>query len=130
MSEARIIRGVDASAFLDRHAALLLTRLAEGARDAAQTSMGGPGPNPPSEPGQPPHRQTSQLHANVTAAVDTAAGTAQTVSTRPDGSPEVPGWLEFGTRRAEARPYMRPAYEKVRAGLARTVDDAAREAAT
>lgn len=112
-------------AWLRRHERTLLATLAERTADAARVSMGPPGPNVPSLPGAPPHRQTSQLHAQVKAKSQPAQHTAVVVSTRKakGDDPKVPVYLERGTRHMEARPYMRPAYDTTRAQLPEIVEE-------
>lgn len=118
----------DLTAFLarvDRYEQNLLNELADQAQQVAKDSMGPAGPNPPSQPGRPPHRQTSRLHEGVVAEHANGTHSAQVVSTRTGGKPgtedeNVPGYLEFGTRNMAPRPYMRPAYDRVRADFNKT----------
>lgn len=128
MSAVTVTGGWD-EGFLARFEDKLLTNMAEETRDSAKASMGNPGPNPPSNPGSAPNRQTSDLYNHIEAA-KTGPHTAETTSTRPSGSSEVPGWLEYGTPggRMKARPYMLPASEKTRVNLERIVRKSVREA--
>lgn len=117
-------------AWLRRHERKLLATLAERTAEAARVSMGPPGPNLPSLPGAPPHRQTSQLHAQVKSKTHPVQHTAVVVSTRKvkGDDPKVPVYLERGTRHMEARPYMRPAYDTTRAQLREIVEEVTKSA--
>ncbi|MGO4127792.1 HK97 gp10 family phage protein [Inquilinus sp. YAF38] len=61
----------------------------------------------PSNPGEPPNADTGRLHRAIDV-VRRAELTADVVSAAPYAD------LEFGTARAAARPYLRPATEKKR----------------
>lgn len=60
----------------------------------------------PSQPGEPPNRDTGVLQANLKAEL-VAPLEAQVTSEAPYAAA-----LEFGTSRMEARPYLRPARDK------------------
>lgn len=96
-----------------RYEKRLLKNLAEHMVDAVKDSMGAPGPNPPSLPGNPPNRQTSLLYQGVTYDLATDGHVAWVISKR-EGTGEVPAYLEFGTRNMAERPYMRPGYALTR----------------
>jgi hypothetical protein len=68
-------------------------------------------PYPPaSSPGSAPHLRTGNLHEGVshsTAAGGTEVSTTIT-SSRAEGDSRVPFWLENGTKKMAARPYMGP----------------------
>jgi len=61
----------------------------------------------PSNPGEPPNADTGRLHGAIDV-VRRGELTADVVSAAPYAD------LEFGTARAAARPYLRPATEKKR----------------
>ena len=61
----------------------------------------------PSDPGEPPNADTGRLHGAI-AVVRRAELSADVVSAAPYAD------LEFGTARAAARPYLRPAAVKKR----------------
>ena len=65
-------------------------------------------PYPPaSRPGNPPHRRTGNLEAGIEH-TESADGTEMVLSSkRAEGDPRVPMFLEFGTSKMAARPYMR-----------------------
>jgi hypothetical protein len=77
----------------------------EGER-IAKSSMG-PGPSP-SAPGEPPHVQTGALRAGIHAAP------AGTLRWKVANSVDYGIYLEFGTRRMSARPFMGPMAEELR----------------
>lgn len=62
----------------------------------------------PSAPGQPPNADTRLLDTNINTVV-VGPGRVNVEATAPYA-----GYLEFGTSRMEARPFMRPAAEKKR----------------
>lgn len=62
----------------------------------------------PSAPGQPPNADTRLLDTNINTVV-VGPGRVNVESTAPYSA-----FLEFGTSRMEARPFMRPAAEKKR----------------
>ena len=101
----------------------VLTDLAEHAQVEALLAMGGPGPNPPSLPGQAPHRQTDALADGLEVHVE--GHTGELISKR-NGSSKVPEYLEYGTPKGQmqARPYMGPAYEAARLALPEIVEEA------
>lgn len=74
---------------------------AEAHRSISAGSVSGKG-HVPSQPGEPPNRDTGVLQAHLRAAL-VAPLEAQVSSEAPYASA-----LEFGTSRMEARPYMRP----------------------
>jgi hypothetical protein len=69
--------------------------------NAAKQSLGQPFP-PSSSPGQPPHRRTGRLRASVAYEVDGMTGRVGT-------NVQYGRWLELGTSRVDARPWLRPA---------------------
>jgi HK97 gp10 family phage protein len=71
----------------------------EGER-IAKASMG-PGPAP-SSPGEPPHVQTGALRASIR--VENRGSFTQAITTSVDYAP----YLEYGTRKMSARPFMGP----------------------
>jgi|GEM_PF-2750215 len=74
-------------------------------------------PYPPaSKPGEPPHKRTGNLQAGITNEQSESVESIDTkiVARRAEGNPKVPGWLEFGTKKMAARPFMRPAKNRAR----------------
>lgn len=69
-------------------------------------SQGGGKAHVPSKPGKPPHVQTGVLRSSIAFAIDTAAF-EPTVLVGPTA--KYGKYLEFGTRKMAARPFMRPA---------------------
>ncbi len=69
-------------------------------------------PYPPaSDPGDPPHRRSGQLASSI---VYSLTGTTLRIgSTDPKAQ-----YLEYGTERMAARPFLRPANERLLADLA------------
>lgn len=99
-----------------------------GIRAAAEVSNSIDTPYPPaSSPNNPPHKRTGNLQAGV----EHTEGDAETTisSARAEGNPNVPRFLEFGTAKMAARPYMRPVMlhgdELVSAAMKRTFDGGA-----
>ena len=78
---------------------------AEAFRSISAGSVSGKG-HVPSNPGEPPNRDTGVLQANLKAEL-VAPLEAQVTSEAPYAAA-----LEFGTSRMEARPYLRPARDK------------------
>lgn len=78
---------------------------AEAFRSISAGSVSGKG-HVPSQPGEPPNRDTGVLQANLKAEL-VAPLEAQVTSEAPYAAA-----LEFGTSRMEARPYLRPARDK------------------
>lgn len=79
---------------------------------------------PASEPLTPPHRRTGNLRDGVSGSVNVfeVEGVVLTiVSARAGGDERVPFWLEFGTRKMAARPYMRPMMDQIRAAGLSTI---------
>ena len=75
---------------------------AEAHRSISAGSVSGKG-HVPSQPGEPPNRDTGVLQANLKAELVSPLE-AQVTSEAPYAAA-----LEFGTSRMEARPYLRPA---------------------
>lgn len=65
---------------------------------------------PASLPGEAPHKRTGNLRAGVDYRTFSDGNDFYCVvsSSRAQGDPDVPVFLEFGTWKMEARPYMRP----------------------
>ncbi len=57
----------------------------------------------PSEPGSPPGRDTGALQRGISYEVQD--NTLSIISEREGGDPSVPEWLNYGTKKMEARPY-------------------------
>lgn len=85
---------------------------AEAFRSISAGSVSGKG-HFPSKPGEPPNRDTGVLQANLEA-VKTGALKAEVRS-----EARYARALEFGTSKVAARPYMRPARDKMRAKIQR-----------
>ena len=66
---------------------------------------------PPSEPGQPPHKATGTLARSI---VVQKTKTAFVITTRVISRVRYGLFLEIGTRTIAPRPYLRPAWDKVR----------------
>lgn len=94
-----------AGKFLDDRLPRAMEALGIKAAAMVSTSIDEPYP-PASSQGNPPHRRTGNLRAGV----DHIDGPDSTTikSSRAEGNPLVPKFLEFGTSRMAARPYMRP----------------------
>lgn len=80
--------------------------------DEARKLVGQPGPTP-SRPGQPPKRQSGRLQRGIVAQKDLARLTLEFRSTAPHS-----GFLENGTRRMAARPFMKPTWQRLRPRVA------------
>lgn len=81
-------------------------------RDAADSIKAGAISGPlhvPSAPGEPPNADTHQLDLSIDVRVNPGAKTVSVVSLAPYSA-----FLEFGTSKMAARPYMRPALERNR----------------
>ena len=112
--------------FLARVRARLAANLGEAAgivADRIVESINGPYP-PASSPGDPPHRRTGRLRASVASEVD-----ADTLTAVVGAPGKVAYWLETGTRKMAARPFVRPALlnnlDQVRAAAAAGIGEAA-----
>lgn len=84
-----------------------LVRRAVRVENAAKRSFGGSGrPHVPSAPGSPPNVDTGRLRSSIThdLSVD-----AQGIVARVGTDVEYGLYLEVGTSKMEARPYLRPA---------------------
>ncbi|BEV00077.1 HK97-gp10 family putative phage morphogenesis protein [Novosphingobium olei] len=79
---------------------------AEAFRSISEGSVSGKG-HVPSKPGEPPNRDTGVLQAGIENRMVSDLE-AEVSSNAPYAAP-----LEFGTSRMEARPYMRPARDKM-----------------
>lgn len=75
----------------------------------------------PSRPGEPPNADTRALDLSI----ETKVGGPALVTVEA-GGPSAPyaAYLEYGTSRMAARPFMRPATEKNRAKVVKLVGDA------
>lgn len=82
---------------------------------AIKEEIGTPYP-PASTPGNPPHRRTGNLQEGVEQITTESRDGVETQigSSRQEGDPRVPMWLEFGTDKGQMapRPYMSPAQRK------------------
>ena len=89
-------------------------------RGSASGNSGGKHQHVASRPGEPPNRDTGDLQANLKTVKDGPLS-AQVVSEAEHAAP-----LEFGTSNMEARPYLRPARDKmepeIRADMARRIN--------
>jgi HK97 gp10 family phage protein len=79
---------------------------AEAFRSISAGSVSGKG-HVPSKPGEPPNRDTGILQANIEAQLIEPL-VAEVSSNAPYSAP-----LEFGSSKAAARPFMRPARDKM-----------------
>lgn len=68
----------------------------------------------PSAPGEPPHKDTGRLRASISHEVDKDAMAARVGTNVVYGK-----FLEIGTRKMAARPYLRPTYERLKPELAK-----------
>lgn len=64
----------------------------------------------PSNPGEAPNKQTSNLADSITVKI---AGTTMAVGTGVDYG----AWLEFGTSKMEPRPWLKPSYQEALPGI-------------
>jgi len=75
------------------------------------TNIGGGAAKVPSIPGEPPHKQSASLQSSISwRFIDTL-----TVGIGPSVMYGL--YLEFGTRKIAARPFMRPALDKTRKNI-------------
>jgi len=76
-----------------------------------------------SKPGAPPHVDTGHLKANVAWMKDVARPLVRKVGTGVGNAKSVgyAMWLEFGTKRMAARPFLRPALKKHKTKLKREI---------
>lgn len=79
---------------------------AEAFRSISAGSVSGKG-HVPSKPGEPPNRDTGVLQAHIETSMPEPL-VAQVTSSAPYAAP-----LEFGSSKMAARPYMRPARDKM-----------------
>lgn len=89
----------------------------EAERSITAGSISGKG-HIPSRPGEPPNADTRQLDLNIETEIGGPA--LVTVTSKAPYS----AFLEYGTSRMAARPFMRPATEKNRAKVVKLVGDA------
>lgn len=79
-------------------------------------------PNGPSSPGEPPAVDTGRLRASITHRLEGGGRDTRTkgyVGTNVEYAP----YLEFGTSRMAARPFLTPALEKHREEIKRLIGD-------
>jgi phage gpG-like protein len=82
-----------------------LARRAVLVETAAKESMGGGYP-PPSQPGEPPHLRSGRLRASISWRLgEDAEGLYADIGSNV----EYAYWVEMGSDRMAARPYLRPA---------------------
>lgn len=74
----------------------------------------------PSAPGSPPSRDTGVLDGNIETEIKAQMPPTVTVTSKAPYS----AYLEFGTSKMAARPFMRPATERNRDKITRSVRDA------
>ncbi len=67
---------------------------------------------PASAPGEPPHRDTGRLRASISHEVDESAKTARVGTNVKYGK-----FLELGTSKMAARPYLRPTWDRLQEQL-------------
>jgi HK97 gp10 family phage protein len=84
-----------------------LTLLRDETRKALRRTQGAPGYH--SKPGKIPYRQTGNLAAGVVYELDEARLEGRVISTAPYSS-----FLENGTPRMAARPFLGPTYRRLR----------------
>lgn len=110
---------------LDRHLARLramernilatanevLVKVGKDIRDEADRSIGAGAGGTPSRPGRPPNRQTGELQDGLRV-TNPRPGLVQVESHAPHSEA-----LEFGTSKIAARPFLRPARDKVKREL-------------
>jgi HK97 gp10 family phage protein len=66
----------------------------------------------PSRPGDPPHKQTGELQRSIQREVSASEQKARVGTNLND--PPYPRWLEFGTRKMAARPWLRRSLDEMR----------------
>src|SRR3989442_334983 len=91
-------------AWLDEVIPKVMTALGERCVKDVKNELSIPYPGP-SEPNDPPHYRTKELLENVSY---TAAEDTTTISSSCPSESKLPIWLEFGTKKMAARPYMGP----------------------
>lgn len=79
--------------------------------NAKKSMRGGGKPHTPSKPGQPPRVDTGRLRASITHEVHEGF---LTVTARVGTNVKYAIFLEFGTSKMAARPFLRPALDAVR----------------
>jgi HK97 gp10 family phage protein len=105
-SEDAFTKAMNISAQTIRTAAIRL--IMKGARSGAQYTVGGKTAQR-SAPGEPPKSDTGHLVANIDATIDADGGGA-TVGTNVDYGL----WLEVGTSKMAARPWLMPSFEMLK----------------
>jgi hypothetical protein len=80
-----------------------------------------------SAPGYPPRRWDGGLIASFLTDVDRNLGTVEVGATPIVGKPPYPKFLEEGTSKMEARPYMKPALDKLTSSMKNRVMNAIKE---
>lgn len=75
---------------------------------------------PPSRPGEPPHRRTGRLRASVAREV---TWDESTVIGRVGSNVKYAKWLELGTSRMAARPWLRRALIETRNAIAKIIGE-------
>ena len=103
----------------------VLTEEGEQSVSELQSALETPYP-PASSPGEYPHRRTGNLQSGIESQVHTDQYDVEltVASSRINGNPHVPSFLEFGTSRMAPRPYMRPARIRTQARLLNELADA------
>lgn len=85
---------------------VLYTTIKHGKNAGKQRQSGRIYNTNPSKPGDPPHKQTGHLRRSVAAEVEGVVGRVGT-------NLNYGRWLEFGTARMAARPWLRRAFNEV-----------------
>ena len=78
-------------------------------REAKLSMKGGGKPHGASQPGHPPHVDTGRLRSSITHEVQASKNE---IIARVGTNVVYGKWLELGTSRMQARPWLRPAFEK------------------